>query len=157
WDFSYGDYHAVVDATDGGLLFLQSRRKDANDATIYPLAPGRTPAQDVTFPDSWLTPDATTLDGAHAHVWTDVNADHEVDPGEEVGRRAAADFKYPLHDFSEQVKGRVGPAGCGEVLCTWDSSAPGSWRLNREADAVQAFYLLNTFHDHLAEADTIAF
>jgi extracellular elastinolytic metalloproteinase len=151
WDLTYGDYHVVVDASDGGQLFRASRRKHANDATIYPLAPGASPARDVTFADDWLEPDAATLNGAHAHVWSDVNGDHVVNPGEEVGRTAAGDFTYPLHDFTSQVTGRLGSVGCGQVLCTWDSSVPGSWRANREQDAVQAFYLVNTFHDHLAE------
>jgi extracellular elastinolytic metalloproteinase len=157
WDLTYGDYHVVVDAGDGGLLLRQSRRKNANDATIFPLAPGASPARDVTFPDGWLERAAASLDGAHAHVWTDVNGDDAVNPGEEVGSTGAGDFKYPLHDFTAQVTDRLGPAGCGRVLCTWDSSVRGSWRANRELDGVQAFYLVNTFHDHLAEPDTIAF
>jgi hypothetical protein len=157
WDLTYGDFHVVVDASDGALLFGQSRSKHANDATIYPLAPGVSPAREVTFPGEWLEPDAASLAGAHAHVWSDVNGDHAVNPGEEVGRTAAGDFKYPLHDFSAQVSGRLGTVGCGQLLCTWDSSVPGSWRANREHDGVQAFYLVNTFRDHLAEPDTIAF
>jgi extracellular elastinolytic metalloproteinase len=157
WDFTYGDDHVVVDASDGALLYRASLLKSANDATVYPLAPGASPAQAVTFPAGWLAADATTLDGPHAHAYSDADGDHAVDPGEEVGRTAAGDFNYPLHDFSAQVEDRRGPAGCGRVLCTWDSSVPGSWRMNRQADTVQAFYLANTFHDHLAEPDTVAF
>jgi hypothetical protein len=124
---------------------------NANDATVYPLAPGAGPARTVTFPPGWLAADATTLDGAYAHAFADENGDRHAQPGEEIGRTADGDFKYPLHDFTAQVRSHGGPDGCGAVMCTWDAAVPGSWRVNREADTVQAFYLTNVFHDHLAE------
>ena len=37
------------------------------------------------------------------------------------------------------------------VDCAWDPTDPGSWEINREQNGVQAFYLANAFHDHLAE------
>src|SRR5262249_20784117 len=133
-------------------LLRDDLAKNANDATIYPLAPGTSAARDLTFPADWLAPDVATLDGAHAHAYSDLNGNQVADPGEDVGRTAAGDFKYPLRAFSASVTDRLGPAGCGRVLCTWDSTVAGSWRANREQDAVQAFYLVNAFHDHLAGA-----
>jgi hypothetical protein len=38
------------------------------------------------------------------------------------------------------------------VDCAWDPTDPGSWATNREQDGVQAFYLANVFHDHLANS-----
>ena len=38
------------------------------------------------------------------------------------------------------------------VDCAWDPTAPGSWDTNREQDGVQAFYLANVYHDHLANS-----
>ena len=36
------------------------------------------------------------------------------------------------------------------IPCTWDSASPYSWQTNRRQEAVQAYYLLNVYHDHLA-------
>ena len=155
WDFLDGDYHVVVDAQPGTLLYAAAWSR--TPTTRRSIRSRRAqPGADITFPDAWLAPDATTLDGAHAHAFSDINDDNAANAGEDVGRTAAGDFKYPLQDFSAQVKGRVA-AGCGSALCTWDSSMPGSWRANRQQNAVQAFYLVNTFHDHLADPDSIAF
>ena len=35
--------------------------------------------------------------------------------------------------------------------CIWDARTPFSWLPNREQDAVQLFWLVNAFHDHLAD------
>ena len=36
--------------------------------------------------------------------------------------------------------------------CAWDPTDPGSWDTNREQNGVQAFYLANVYHDHLADS-----
>jgi extracellular elastinolytic metalloproteinase len=38
------------------------------------------------------------------------------------------------------------------VDCAWDPTDPGSWDINRAQDGVQAFYLANVYHDHLANS-----
>ena len=37
-------------------------------------------------------------------------------------------------------------------LCTWDPNTPYSWETNRDQNAVQVFYYLGNYHDHLVEA-----
>src|SRR4029079_14185452 len=52
---------------------------------------------------------------------------------------------YPLTSFT--------PAACVPTfVCTWDPETASSWNTNRNQTAVQLFYFINTFHDHLAAA-----
>ena len=67
-------------------------------------------------------------------------------PGSDVGPSSGTDFTYPLQGFA------LGDERCPSsgATCTWDPSTPFSWQANREQDAVQLFWLVNAFHDHLA-------
>ncbi|WP_307628312.1 M36 family metallopeptidase [Streptomyces turgidiscabies] len=97
----------------------------------------------------WLPKDAKTLNGTVAHVFSDVNDNNKLDPGEEVARRADGTFAFPFKPFTG--------AGCGTPLpCSWDQKTPNSWQTNREQNAAQVFYFLGKFHDHL-EARPIGF
>jgi extracellular elastinolytic metalloproteinase len=97
----------------------------------------------------WLPEGAQTLNGSVGHVFSDVNDNNEVDPGEEVTPAADGTFSFPFKPFTGD--------GCGTPLpCSWDQKTPNSWQTNREQNAAQVFYFLGTFHDHL-EAGPIGF
>ncbi|ELP62817.1 M36 family metallopeptidase [Streptomyces turgidiscabies] len=97
----------------------------------------------------WLPEGAQTLNGSVAHVFSDVNDNNEVDPGEEVTPGADGTFSFPFKPFTGD--------GCGTPLpCSWDQKTPNSWQTNREQNAAQVYYFIGTFHDHL-EAGPIGF
>ncbi|MDX3752686.1 M36 family metallopeptidase [Streptomyces sp. AK08-02] len=97
----------------------------------------------------WLPEGAQTLDGSVAHVFSDVNDNNKVDPGEEVTPAADGTFSFPFKPFTGD--------GCGTPLpCSWNQKTPNSWQTNREQNAAQVYYFLGTFHDHL-EAGPIGF
>jgi Fungalysin metallopeptidase (M36) len=63
--------------------------------------------------------------------------------------RASGSFVYPFTDFTPT--NAVG--GCSaSARCSWNHTEPSSPATNRKQNAVQAFYLANVFHDHLAAA-----
>ncbi|MEU6230103.1 M36 family metallopeptidase [Streptomyces sp. NPDC047042] len=97
----------------------------------------------------WLPQGAQTLNGSVGHVFSDVNDNDKVDPGEEITPAADGTFSFPFKPFTGD--------GCGTPLpCSWDQKTPNSWQTNREQNAAQVFYFLGTFHDHL-EAGPIGF
>jgi hypothetical protein len=162
------DYVAVVDAADGHVLYRANRVKAAaNDASVweqYPGAPNGGTAQirDLT---PYLSPGATDLSGPYAHAWSDTNDndsgttsgdghivpnDHP-DAGEAVTRTGAGgSFAFAFHELTAQddSKGACDPAH----KCSWNFDVPTSWQTNRAQDAVQTFYYVNRFRDHLLAA-----
>ncbi len=48
----------------------------------------------------WLPKDAQTLNGTVAHVFSDVNDNNKLDPGEEVARKADGTFAFPFKPFT---------------------------------------------------------
>ncbi|MEA2136128.1 MAG: extracellular elastinolytic metalloproteinase, partial [Solirubrobacteraceae bacterium] len=154
-------YAAVVDASGGRILYRANRVKAAaNDALVWEQYPGAARGGTAQTRDltPYLNPGATDLSGPYAHAWSDTNdndlqsdgsivtTDH-ADPGEAVGRSGGS-FTYPRTDFS------TGNGACSaSTPCTWDFEvAPTSWRTNRAQNAVQAFYLVNRFREHLLAA-----
>jgi extracellular elastinolytic metalloproteinase len=144
-------YDAVVDATTGRVLRRANLVKAIDGLVFdnYPGAPGDDP-QRVQSLDDYLT-DTTRLFGDFAHAWSDINdasPDPLVeapDPNEEV-----QPAQYAFRDFTPDV---VDAGGClPTALCSWDHRAPDSWQSNRRQNAVQAFYYVNHYHDHLARA-----
>ncbi len=100
----------------------------------------------------WLDAAATTLDGNNTHAWSDVNDDDLVDAAEEVGPVTAQDWSHAMRPF------QLGWASvCGNPSpCSWNPHKAYSWKKNRKQNATQAFFYVNTFHDHLL-ADPIGF
>ena len=148
WHLTYrasehAHYDAVVDADDGAILFRQNLSKDAAVADVYPSHPAEGAQITVDLQQrGWLGSGADTLDGPYAHAYSDLDDSDGLSPGEEV-QRLNGRFEFPFIEFS--------PRTCnGDVLCSWDGSA-GSWEANRARNAVQAFYLVNRFRDHLAQ------
>ena len=157
-------WQTVIDAATGKLLYRHSISSDANGSvwTNYPGAPVGGTQQTVDL-SKWLSPGATTLVGPNAHVYSDVNDNNAAGTGEEVGPSdSAGNFNYPLTTFSNTTNSICTTA----FPCTWDSTlvpgagldsnfnivGPPSWTVNRAQNAVQVFYFVNNFHDHLAAA-----
>jgi extracellular elastinolytic metalloproteinase len=155
-------YTAVVDAAGGKVLQRANRVKFAgNDASVFEQYPGAanggtTHTVDLT---PYLNPGATDLSGPYAHAWSDTNdndfahfttSGHIVsldapDANEAVPRTGGGDFVYAFSPFSQAA----GACDNGHV-CSWDFGDRPSWTGNRAQNAVQAFYYVNRYRDHLA-------
>ncbi|GGK70455.1 M36 family metallopeptidase [Mangrovihabitans endophyticus] len=140
-------YLHVVDAANGTVLLRQSTI-DNDTAIAFPNYPGapKGGVQRAVNLTRWLPVNSPNLAGNVAHVYTDVNDDDVANPAEEVAPRSKRDFSYPFTDFTAQAA----ETGCTEdYQCSWDPKVPYSWEANREQNAVQMYYFLGTWHDHL--------
>ena len=137
----------VVDAASGAVLFRQNLVASDHGQVWrnYPGAPAGGTQQNVNL-NKWLPLNAPKLDGNVAHVYSDVNDDNAAGATEEVAPAAKRSFDYPFTDFTAQV----GPPCAAEFKCSWDPTVPNSWQANRAQNAVQLYYFLGTWHDHLA-------
>jgi extracellular elastinolytic metalloproteinase len=144
-------YDAVVDAGTGRVLRRANMVKGI-DARVFRNYPGALAggAQVTVSLDPFLTPgNTTTLSGPFAHAWSDINDSspsptaEAPDPGEDVVPDA-----YVFNDFT----GRVGAAGACDNAhrCSWDHRVARSWDANRAQNAVQAFYYVNHYAQHLS-------
>jgi extracellular elastinolytic metalloproteinase len=150
-------YDAVVDAASGRVLRRVNLTKSAINADVFEHYPGAAPPQSRGL-DQYLTggDTATTLSGPFAHAWSDLNdasgsaVAETPSTGEEVNPHAPPAF----FDFTPAVDG----AGACDTahLCSWDHRVARSWNRNRAQNAIQAFWYVNNYHDHLA-ADPIGF
>ncbi len=144
-------YLHVLDAQSGEVLYRQHLvSHDTGHAwENYPGAPvgGTQKRVDLSRP-GWLPNDSPWLAGNVAHVYTDVNDDNVANRSEEVRPNGPRKFEYKFKDFTAQV----GAPCSARFKCSWDPDVPNSWRANREQNAVQLFYFLGTFHDHLKAA-----
>ncbi|MCW2967652.1 MAG: hypothetical protein JWM71_1424, partial [Solirubrobacteraceae bacterium] len=156
WDLAYPGrdaalYHAVVDASTGRMLFRANATKSVSASSIYPYYPGAAGAAGnggagpVTFPSTWIGASPTRLSGTNAHVYSDVNDNNVADSGEDVAPSSPGQFDYPLTRVSSNCPH-------ASIFCSWDPANPGgtSWTVNRQQNATQVFWFVNTFHDHLA-------
>ncbi|MDT5043651.1 MAG: extracellular elastinolytic metalloproteinase [Actinoplanes sp.] len=147
-------YVHVVDATSGRVLFRE-RTTAKDNGLAWPNYPGAAiggTQQVVNLTKLGLLPNSPWLAGNVAHVYTDVNDDNVANPSEEVAPAARRSWEFPFTDFSAQVGG-----GCSaQYQCSWDPSVAYSWEKNRSQNAVQLYYFLGTWHDHL-KADPIGF
>jgi extracellular elastinolytic metalloproteinase len=141
-------YIHVIDAATGKVLFRKSTvNADSGFAwDNYPGAPrgGVQRSRNFTSPD-WLPNNSPWLAGNVAHVYKDVNDDDVAQASEEVPPSSTRRFNYPFTPFT--------PAACvPEFVCSWDPEVAGSWQTNANQNAVQLFYFLGKFHDHLRKA-----
>jgi extracellular elastinolytic metalloproteinase len=146
-------YVHVVDADSGQVLYRRSTI-DADSGSVfynYPGAPVGGTQKTVNL-GKWLPNNSPRLAGNTAHVYSDVNDDDAANPAEEVAPSGTRQFVYPFTDFSATVGGRCSAA----YQCSWDPATPYSWQTNRAQNAVQMFYFLGTYHDHL-QAKPIGF
>jgi hypothetical protein len=155
----------LVDATSGAVVRRANRVRSANAARVYPAWPGAPRGGSATTVDlaPYLdTPAAPTqLRGPNAYAFTDAPDVVPFDrahpsgainltpaPGSDVAPSAGTDFVYPFSGYTLDSE-HCPTAG---ATCAWDASTPFSWQANRQQDAVQLFWLVNAFHDHLAAA-----
>ena len=147
-------YDAVVDATTGAILRRANMTDSLVDARVFDNYPGAGAAvggvqRTVTLDDYLTNPaNGTTLSGPFARTWSDFDDDNVPAGGEEVDPRAPAG-PYP---FDEVLADPIGGACDAAHQCSWNGASPGSWRANRQQNAVQVFWSVNRFHDHLAAA-----
>ncbi|WP_433298915.1 M36 family metallopeptidase [Actinoplanes sp. CA-030573] len=144
----------VVDAANGRVLYRQSLT-DSDNGLAWdnrPNAPkgGQQQLRDLTKP-GWLPKNSPWLAGNVAHVYTDANDDNTAQKSEEILPVKPGSFAYGFTPFQA-------PTGlCSTTYpCSWDPAVRNSWQKNRAQDAVQLFYFLGKFHDHLA-ANPIGF
>ncbi|WP_256796406.1 M36 family metallopeptidase [Terrabacter sp. Ter38] len=141
-------YLHVIDAQTGRTLFRQNLVL-SDDALVwknYPGAPrgGTAKVVSLTRP-GWLPNGSPELAGNIAHVFKDVNDDNTAQASEEVRPSGRNSFRYPLTHFT--------PTACpSRFVCTWNPERANSWQQNSAQNAVQLFYFLGTFHDHLKKA-----
>lgn len=147
---------SIVDATTGDVLWRANLTRADSIGTgqaveYYPggeVPAGGGEALEVTFP----VIDGTALSGNNAHVYSDVNDDDTPDPADEVPAVSGLDWSYPPVFDTTTVSQNCST----RFYCTWDSTTPRSWRINRKFFGVQLFHFLNVYHDHL-QADPIGF
>jgi extracellular elastinolytic metalloproteinase len=142
-------YVHVVDAATGDVLYRRSTvAADTGLAWAdYPGAPRGGTQRRVSL-TKWLPNDSPRLAGNVAHVYSDVDDDDAASPAEEVPPSGRRSFDYPFTDFTATVGGRCSAA----FQCSWDPATANSWQVNREQNAVQMYYFLGTWHDHLKAA-----
>ncbi|MCU7723563.1 M36 family metallopeptidase [Actinoplanes sp. KI2] len=139
-------YVHVVDAADGQILYRQSTvEADAGD--VFYNYPGATQGgtQKTISLSKWLPNDSPRLAGNIAHVYSDINDDNVANPTEEIAPSGKRSFQFPFVDFSSTVGGKCSAA----FKCSWDPKTAYSWETNRAQNAVQMYYFLGTWHDHL--------
>ncbi len=152
-------YELVVDAADGAIGKRRSLTALASTAAVYRNHPGATrggtsQTVDLAADPAWLNRSAggTRLSGNNAHAYVDadaVDADTGTGPSRgdlDVPASAASDWQYPQTPF--HVLGQA----CPKTGCSWSSADPATRTTNRNQAATQLFYLVNAFHDHLAQA-----
>jgi extracellular elastinolytic metalloproteinase len=151
----------VIDAQTGRVLYRRSLVNYANPGhasvwEFYPNAPGPSAAgtqRDVDL-SPWLPAGTTTLTSNNAHVYTDINDNDVADASEEVSPAGDGSYSFPFTVFTSPPN----PANnnCSvQYVCSWRSQFPQgsfSWQTNRPQNAVQVFYYVNKFHDHLLAA-----
>jgi extracellular elastinolytic metalloproteinase len=137
----------VIDAGSGKVLYRQNLTA-SDTGNVWEYWPGksvggRSKVVDLTRP-GWLPQGSPRLAGNNAHVWSDVNDDDAAQSSEEV-RPGSTSFRFPFVDFTA-TNGRP----CTQSFrCSWNPATPLSWQRNRKQNAVQVFYYVNKYHDHL--------
>jgi Zn-dependent metalloprotease len=142
-------YEHVIDASTGRVLYRRSlvQNDKASVVDFYPGAPQGGNFHTVNLnTNDWLPNNSPRLAGNVAHVYSDVNDNNAADPAEEVSPSGPKSFVYPQTVFD--LGGKCSTA----FRCTWDPTSPNSWQVNRAQAAVQQFYFLGKYHDHLAAA-----
>ncbi|MEP6758277.1 MAG: M4 family metallopeptidase [Actinomycetota bacterium] len=138
----------VIDATTGQVLW---RADLSHDATGTGSAWGYFPSskvpngggtqQPVVFPVN----NGNKLAGNNAHVFLDARPDFHADAKDEVAAAAGLDWSS-----AAILDTTTGTQNCAPAHpCSWDYRDAKSWRQNLRQSATQAYYFINTFHDHL--------
>jgi extracellular elastinolytic metalloproteinase len=141
-------YVHVVDATTGDVLYRHST-VDADSGEAWPNYPGAPKGgkQVKINLTRWLPNNSPRLAGNVAHVYSDVNDDNAANPTEEVTPAAKRSFDFPF-----TVVNTAGGKCSTAFQCSWDPATPYSWQVNRAQNAVQMYFFLGNWHDHLNAA-----
>jgi extracellular elastinolytic metalloproteinase len=152
WHVVHRDQDAVVDAASGAILFRQSLTASDGAALVFPSHPGLQAASPIDLEDEgWITASAGVLSGPYARAYSDLNGnDAPSGSAEEIERTVSGDFQYGFTPFA-------GSTCSTSARCSWNPAVANSWSVNRQQNGVQAFYLVNRFHDHLAGDPDIGF
>ena len=138
-------YVHVVDATTGDILYRQST-VESDSGEAWPNYPGASSGGTQVKVDlsKWLPKNASRLSGNVAHVYSDINDDNVANPTEEIKPSSKGSFNFPFTVFAS------GGLCSSKTKCSWNPAAANSWQTNRAQNAVQMYYFLGTWHDHLA-------
>ncbi len=139
-------YLSIVDATSGAILYRNSLVDYASAQVFdyYPAAPAGGTRRSASL-DAWLPAGANTLNGPNVHAYSDIDDSDAASAAEETVKDATGNFNFAFSTFN-------GSACVKFVPCTWNPNQKFSWNTNRNESATQLFFLINTFHDHLAAA-----
>jgi extracellular elastinolytic metalloproteinase len=159
-------YLSLVDAESGEVLRSDNKVEQVSGLAwdYYPgAASGGTQVSHDLTALGWLGASAETLNGANARVFSDWNDNDAPDSsgGGGVGGNENTNPTLPwsFHDFTHAA-GLCAPTFTS--TCSWDSTdngpfpEPPGWYVNRRQNAVQVFYFVNRFHDHLEDDPDIA-
>jgi extracellular elastinolytic metalloproteinase len=127
-------YDTVVDATTGAILRRVNLVKTDGPADVWDDHPNGTAPRRVM-----LSTTANTLENTFAHAWTDTDGNHTAQAGEEVQPVVRAlDTTF------------AGPGCALATPCTWNPLVANGWAANEAQDAIQAYYLVSVYRQHLA-------
>ena len=157
-------YASLVDAASGEVLRSENKVEEVSGLAwdYYPGAPsgGAQVSQDFTAL-GWLSASAETLNGPNTRVFSDWNDNDASDSSSGVGGNEETDptLSWSFNDYTHAA-GLCAPTYTS--TCSWDSTdngpfpQPPGWYVNRRQNAIQVFYLVNRFHDHLQDDPDIA-
>ena len=164
---------SFVDATSGEVLYRRNMTNagtattaDTTGDQVWPfyyssIPPngGGVPVDDVDLGDIFTAnpfpvgEPGPQLLGPNAWVFKDVKDDSFPDPGDAVvptGGDAGSGFLFDYDPSGFLNTTRAGQNCSPERACTWERKVPKSWKDQLAHNAVQVFFFLNQFHDHLA-------
>jgi extracellular elastinolytic metalloproteinase len=161
-------FTSLVDASTGDVLRSDNKVDQVSGLAwdYYPGAPsgGTQISRDFTTL-GWLSANAETLNGTNARVFSDWNDNDAPDAsgGGGVGGNEETDptlTGLQVFDDYTHAAGLCAPTHLS--ICSWDSTdngpfpQPPGWYGNRRQNAVEVFYFVNRFHDHLEDDPDIA-
>jgi hypothetical protein len=174
-------YSYVIDASSGAILKRSNlvRAASGEATSVWSYAPSddtlTNPRFQVgddgeggwrplprSFRDGWITaPGGSRLQGENAHVFSDVDANDRDDTLEEVAANAVTPDPEALPVWDYPFRRVPGWSYCTVTFpCSWtalyEQTPTLGWKQNRAQNAVQVFWFLNTFKEHL-EAAPIGF
>jgi hypothetical protein len=142
---------SVVDATSGRILFRTN--VVTTDETATGLAWESFPSNQV--PNGGGEQDAVTfpvkgtgkLAGNNAHVYLDTRDDNRPTSSDEIDAVTGFDWSVEAElNITRRTQ------NCSRRhACSWNRAVAYSWQPNRRQSAVQTYYYLNRFHDHLKQ------
>lgn len=160
-------YSYALDATSGAVLARHNMVRYASAAgRAWEYVPSPAIARNGghnqvlrTFGNDWISDDFNGLGlyGENAFAYSDVNdAGYPPDVADSVPSTSGDGTPGAPFIWDYPFTPAAGPLCDPDYPCSWAFGTANSWRANREQNAVQAFWFVNRFHDHLLE-DPIGF